>query len=394
MTARVNPYSPGVGSSPPVLAGRGRQLSQIAYLADQLEARAGAENIVWSGLRGMGKTVLLHEALDRLRDRGWLAGYSEVRKNAGIGSSVASILLQGQAVLGRGKLAKALGWLREMAHATTVTAGTGDFSVQLGLVPAKGTQLPEDALDSLFIRLGEAAADAGVGAMFLLDELQLMDTHDLSALLHAANAAEGLPVGFVATGLPDLPGLVAAAGSYAERLFYDRVDRLSRLDVTVAIEEPAATFDVGYQPEAIDALVGLVEGYPYFAQLYAMETWRSAGTPSDRPGTIITLADVEDAIEPTRDRLEEGLYRIRYDKASEREQGYLGAMAVLGDGRIPSGDVARQLGSTPQAASTFRDRLMSKGIIYSPAHNVLEFSVPGFAAYVRRRQGTGGSTAT
>ena len=117
MATRVNPYSPGVGSSPPVLAGRGRQLSQISYLADQLEARAGAENIVWSGLRGMGKTVLLHEALDRLRDRGWLAGYSEVRKNAGIGSSVASILLQGQAVLGRGKLAKALGWLRDMAHA-------------------------------------------------------------------------------------------------------------------------------------------------------------------------------------------------------------------------------------------------------------------------------------
>ena len=98
---------------------------------------------------------------------------------------------------------------------------------------------------------------------------------------------------------------------------------------------------------------------------------------------------MEDAIAPTRARLEEGLYRIRYEKASAREQGYLGAMAALGDGRIPSGDVARHLGSTPQAASTFRDRLMSKGIIYSPAHNVLEFSVPGFAGYVRRRQGSG-----
>ena len=119
--------------------------------------------------------------------------------------------------------------------------------------------------------------------MFLLDELQLMDIHDLSALLHTADAAEGLPVGFVATGLPDLPGRVAAAGSYAERLFYDRVDRLSRLDVIVAIEEPAAAFDVRYQPEATDALIELVEGYPYFAQLYAMETWRSAGTPSIGP---------------------------------------------------------------------------------------------------------------
>lgn len=155
----------------------------------------------------------------------------------------------------------------------------------------------------------------------------------------------------------------------------------------IAIQEPAGRFDVSYDPEAMDALTGLAGGYPYFVQLYAQETSRSAETPSDRPGTVITVAHVEDAVEPTRARLEEGLYRIRYDKASEREQEYLGAMALLGDGRIASGDVARHLGSTPQAASTFRDRLIGKGIIYSPAHNVLEFSVPGFAGYVRRRRG-------
>src|SRR5579864_8408322 len=174
----VNPYCAGAGTRPAVLAGRGRQLAMVDRLIGQFHGRRGAENIVWTGLRGMGKTVLLQSALDQFRDQGWLAGYHEVRKGAGLGASVASILVQGNAVLGRGKVAKALGWLRDLIGSATVTASVGEVTVNLGLRSSGGGALPEDALDSLFVRLGETAAEAGIGAVFLFDEMQLMDRHD------------------------------------------------------------------------------------------------------------------------------------------------------------------------------------------------------------------------
>lgn len=382
--AVVNPYCAGAGTRPAVLAGRGRQLAMIDRLIGQFQGRRGAENIVWTGLRGMGKTVLLQTALDCLRDQGWLAGYHEVRKGAGIGASVASILVQGQAVLGRGRVAKALSWLRDLVGSTTVSASVGEVTVNLGLQRGADQTLPEDALDALFVRLGEAAAEAEIGAVFLFDEMQLMDRHDLSALLHAAQAVESLPVAFVAAGLPDLPGHLAAAGTYSERLFYDRVDWLADADVDEAIRLPASEFGVDYTDEALTLLREAAQSYPYFVQLFAEETWWAADAPSDRPGTLIDTATVRRALGPARRRLDEGLYRIRLEKASGGEQEYLRAMARIGDSRIPSGDVARAVGKTPKQASTTRDRLIAKGILYAPAYNIVEFAVPGFADYLRR----------
>ena len=380
----VNPYCAGAGTRPAVLAGRGRQLAIVDRMIAQFHGRRGAENIVWTGLRGMGKTVLLQTALDSFRDQGWLAGYHEARKGAGIGASVASILVQGQAVLGRGKAGKALAWLRELVGSATVSASVGEVTVNLGLQPRPDRTLPEDALDSLFVRLGEAAAEVGAGAVFLFDEMQLIDRRDLSALLHAAQAVESLPVAFVGAGLPDLPGHLAAAGTYSERLYYDRVDWLSEADVEEAIRGPAAEFGVDFSDEAMELLQKQARSYPYFVQLFAEEAWYAADTPSDRPGTIIDIRTVRRALESARRRLDEGLYRIRLEKASPGEQQYLRAMATLGDTRIPSGEVSRRLGKTPRQASTTRDRLIAKGILYAPAYNVVEFAVPGFGDYLRR----------
>ena len=380
----VNPYCAGAGTRPAVLAGRGRQLAMVERMIGQFHGRRGAENIVWTGLRGMGKTVLLQTALDGFRDQGWLAGYHEARKGAGIGASVASILVQGQAVLGRGKVAKALSWLRELVGSATVSASIGEVTLNLGLQARSDRTLPEDALDTLFVRLGEAAAEVGIGAVFLFDEMQLIDRHDLSALLHAAQAVESLPVAFVGAGLPDLSGHLAAAGRYSERLYYDRVDLLGEADVEEAIREPAAEFGVDYSDEAMALLKEAARSYPYFVQLFAEETWWAADTPSDRPGTLIEAKVVRRALGPARRRLDEGLYRIRLEKSSPGEQEYLKAMAALGDSRIPSGEVARSLGKTPKQSSTTRDRLIAKGILYAPAYNVVEFAVPGFADYLRR----------
>lgn len=383
--AGVNPYCAGAGTRPGVLAGRGRQLTMVERLIAQFRGRRSAENIVWTGLRGMGKTALLKEALDRFRDAGWCAGYTEARRNATIGLTLASVLAQAAPTLGAGRGARPWAWLREMAAASSPATAAPDLARQLGIGADPAGASPAEPLDALFVRLGESAADAGGGAVFVLDELQLVRRTDLAALLHASQAAEGLPVAFVAAGLPDLAVRLSTAGTYSERLYYDRVDWLSEPDVVDAITGPAAEFAVTFTPDALERLVAAARSYPFFVQLFAEETWWQAGAPSDRPGTTIDLGTAERGIAAGERRLDEGIYRTRLEKASPLERQFLDAMAAAGDQRIAVGDVAGALGRSVQALSPIRDRLIGKGLIYAPSHGRLDFAVPGFADYLRRR---------
>jgi hypothetical protein len=154
--------------------------------------------------------------------------------------------------------------------------------------------------------------------------------------------------------------------------------------VVEAISGPAAELGVSYSEEAMALLVERSRRYPYFVQLYAEETWWAAAPPPGATGFEIGVEAVERGIGPAERRLDEGLYRIRFEKASPAEQAYLFAMAALEPQRISSGEVARRLGRSHQQASSLRDRLMAKGIVYAPAHGFLEFSVPGFGDYLRR----------
>ncbi len=382
----TNPYTPGAGKRPRALVGRGRQLVLIDHLIDQFEGGYSSEAMAWSGLRGMGKTVLLREGLRRLQDRGWLVGYYEIRQGVDIGVTVAEVLNRGQQLLPPGKpMSRAMSWLRSAAAMPKVTASHGDLAVELGIRPRDGAgRIPVDALDNLFLRLGAAAASAGVGAVFLLDELQLLRRADLSALLHASEAAQDLPVTFIGAGLPNLPFLLAEAGSYSERLAFDRVDRLSNRDAKDALELPAAEHGVMFAPEVLKAILGRADGYPYFLQLYGQECWRAAGSPSDRPGTVIERAHFFEATAEVQRQLDVGIYAIRVEKASPLERRYLATMASLGDSEIPSGAVARMMGRSVGALSPQRERLIEKGLVYSRAHGLLEFSVPGFSDYLRR----------
>ncbi len=381
-TGTFNPYCAGAGTRPGVLAGRGRQLTMIDRLVAQFSGRRPAENIVWTGLRGMGKTALLKEALDRFRDAGWCAGYTEARRTAAFGETISSVLVQAEAHLGEGRTARALSWLTKMVAESDRPRAAPDVADRLGIT-GPGAATPGAALDALFVRLGESAADAGVGAVFVLDELQLVRRQDLAALLHASQAAEGLPVAFVAAGLPDLAVRLSTAGTYSERLYYDRVDWLGEPDVVEAITGPAAELGVSYAPDALARLVDASCSYPFFVQLFAEETWWQAGAPSDRPGTTVGLGEVVLGIAAGERRLAQGIYRTRLEKASPLERQFLAAMAAAGDARVAVGEIARALGRSVQALSPIRDRLIGKGLVYAPSHGRLDFAVPGFGAWLR-----------
>lgn len=388
MPAKVNPYTPGAAKRPTAFVGRARQFALIDSLADQLEAGYPAEDYVFTGLRGMGKTVLLHEALDRLTERGWLAGYYEIRRHDDPGHAVAQMLAD---VAGR---SEPEGWFSQLVGrvgrrlgsvSLRIDAGSGAPGLELTVTPASHPgDLFRDARQIL-TGIGKAAAENGTGVALLIDEMQQLRKRDLALLLAVSRAIEGLPIAIIGAGLPTLPVTVAAAGSYAERFSFEAVDRLNSVEAKEALALPAEHFGVTYENDALDRILGRTDGYPYFLQLYGAETWRAAGTPSDQPGTVLTRHHVEAAEPEVARRVDQGLYTSRYDRAAPQERQYLRAMATLGDADISSGDVARILNKSITSAAPIRDRLMKKGLIHSPGTGRLDFSVPGFADYVRRR---------
>jgi hypothetical protein len=389
----VNPYAPGAGTSPPVLVGREAQLAVIENSARLVEAGRSPQHVILTGLRGVGKTVLLKDAARRMRSRGWLCGYYEVRRNVDVGITISTIVAEGAGLLPKqARLRRALRSLRSSIGSATISgAADGSVSVQLaardGSAPTGDPYL--EAL-TLFRSLSRAAADDDAGVALCVDEVQLFRRRDAATLIQTLQAVDGTQDGRVlllAAGLPPTPVELAKASSYAERFRYEPLDDLTAADARIAVAEAALPERVGWDPDALEAVVALARGYPFFLQLYASEAWDVAAE-RQAPLAQITLADVRAAEPRVRRRLDAGLYATRYGRSSLGEREYLVAIAraMPGDGGIArSGEVARALVKSLSELSPVRERLIQKGVIHAPTHGALAFSVPGFRDYLLRR---------
>ena len=369
-----------------MLVGRQVQQSVVRSTAQLVEAGRPPQHLVLTGLRGVGKTVLLKDVLRTLRDRGWLAGYYEVRRDVEAGVALSTIVSNGTELL------PAAGRLREALRSAAGTIGgakissAADGNLSFSLNRQAATQEePYVAAARLFRALGHAAADANVGVALCIDEIQSFRRKDATTLLQAleSNVDADARVLLIGAGLPITPAELSKARTYAERFRYERLDDLSAADARLALVEPAERLHVRWEDPALERVISLAKGYPYFLQLYASETWLVAGTSPQ----AITLADVKQAEPRVARQLEAGLYATRYDRASQRERDYLQAMAALmSDGeRVRSGAVAQRLSTQLSNLSPIRDRLIQKGVIYAPESGLLAFSVPGFRDYVIRR---------
>lgn len=391
----LNPYTPGVGTQPPVLVGRDIELAVIEQAARLVEGGREPQHMILTGLRGVGKTVLVKEGMRRLRARRWLCGYYEVRRDVDAGVAIGAIVAGGAALLPkRARLADALRRLRASIGSASLS-GSPDGTVSIAITPRPAATDPYVEALRLFQQLGAAAAEDGVGVALCVDELQTFRRKDATTLIQALEAGDAASgrVLLLGAGLPTTSVELAKANSYAERFRYEVLDDLSPREAARAIVEPAAQLGVQWETDAIQRVVALASGYPFFLQLYASEAW-DAAERRDPAIAAIGAGDVEASLALAQRRLDNGIYATRFGRASAAERGYLVAMArLMGSGeRAGSADVARRLGRTLADLSTVRDRLIRKGIIHAPEPGQLAFSVPGFRAYVLRRA-TEGTTA-
>ncbi len=386
--ARLNPYTPNAGARPAALVGRDAELEAFDVLLARLTRGYTEQSMLITGLRGVGKTVLLNEFEARARTGGWVSVEAEITKNEEFGRRMA--LLTRRAVL---QIAPRAGWGERMRRAAgvlrsfqvtvssegTVTAGL-DVEAEPGI--ADSGELSDDLTD-LFVALGEAAREQGTGVAFLIDEVQFLHAPELEALIMALHKTvqRSLPVTLVGAGLPQLPRLAGDAKSYAERLF--KFPHIGRLDLEreapQALTRPAHDLGVSFTPDAVTAIVDYTEGYPYFLQEYGKIVWNLAPD-----GTEIDLESAEAARPLVEAKLDESFFRVRTQRITELELQYLRVMAGLGHGPFRTGDVAEAMGRRSEQLGPTRARLIEKGLLYTPGHGLTAFTVPQFHRYMQR----------
>jgi hypothetical protein len=382
-----NPFSPGAGAPPPELVGRDQILEQARILLGRIKQKRPEKSMILTGLRGVGKTVLLNEIERLARNNNYHTIALEAHEDKPLAvliiPSLRSLLFELDRLAGAGNKAKrALAVLRSFIGGIKVSVGEVTFG--LDIEPEHGAADSGDIeidLPNLFVAVAEAAEERNAAVAIFIDEIQYFNTKELGALIMAMHRIQQrqLPMTLVGAGLPILPGLAGESKSYAERLFsFPNVGALSESDAAKALVEPVKEAGVFFEPKALKEIYTVTKGYPYFIQEWGYQIWNLT------EATVISLETVKQATNKVIPRLDENFFRVRFNRLTPGEKEFLRAMAELGQGPYKTSDIAEILDVNISSLGPRRAKLINKGMIYSPAHGEIAFTVPLFNEFMLR----------
>lgn len=388
MDPRSNPYTPNAGAAPPALVGRNDQLESFGLLLARMQGGYTEQSLIITGLRGVGKTVLLNRFREQVEASDW--SFVEIEASKHDDSALRrELALHFRRLLL--EIAPRERWRDRMQRAANVlrsfTLGIdpgGTLTAGLNATPAQGLadsgQMDVDLTD-LFLAVGEAAKDHETGVVLLIDEIQFLSRAQLEGLVKALHKTvqRSVPITMVGAGLPQIAELAGEAKSYAERLFkFPEIGALSEADVSQALREPAETLGVEYDDDAVAAALEFTDGYPYFLQEVGYAVWSIASNNRVEADDIATARSV------VEEKLDSSFFRVRLDRATQLEAAYLRAMAELGPEAQLASDVAPLLNRTSNQCGPTRSGLVEKGLLYTPMHGYAAFTVPQFDQFMLR----------
>jgi hypothetical protein len=382
-----NPFSPGAGSPPPELVGRDPILEEARILLGRVRNKKSEKSMLLTGLRGVGKTVLLNEIEQLAKSSKYRTISIEAHEGTALGPLIVphlrKLLFSLNRLAGAGDTVKrGLAVLRSFIGSLKVTVG--DVSFGLDIDPEQGAAdsgILEIDLPNLLTIVAEAAEDRKCALALLIDEIQYFSQKELGALIMAMHKVQQrqLPLVLIGAGLPILPGLTGESKSYAERLFsFPEVGALSAEDAAKALRDPASAARVAFEPKALDEVFRLTKGYPYFLQEWGYQTWNLAKS------SPITVQVVKNATSTVIPRLDRNFFRVRFDRLTPSEKNFLRAMAEIGPGPHRVSDVAVKLKIKVASLGPLRARLIKKGMVYSPSYGDIAFTVPLFDEFMVR----------
>lgn len=382
-----NPFSPGAGAPPPELVGRDPILKEAQVLFGRIKRKRPEKSMLLTGLRGVGKTVLLNEMQRIGKEEGYQTISIEAHENKALGPLIVPQLWKLLFELDRGagfsnRVKRGLSVLRSFISGLKVTVN--DVTIGLDIEPERGSADSGDLeidLPHLLVAIAEAAEDRGSAVALIIDEIQYFSQKELGALIMAMHKIQQhqLPLVLLGAGLPILPAMAGDSKSYAERLFnFPEVGALSEADAKRALEDPARLAGVIFEKQALEEIYRLTKGYPYFLQEWGYQSWIHAER------SPVTIQTIDTTTTSVIKRLDKNFFRVRYDRLTPSEKAFLRQMAELGAGPYKTGDVAALSNRTTNSLAPVRAKLMKKGMIYSPAYGEIAFTVPLFDEFMIR----------
>lgn len=381
---KVNPYRPGAGLMPVYIAGRDEDIQNVSQMFDALTMDIPTQSIIFSGLRGVGKTVLINKLQSIAEEKGIFCKHIEIEERNDFISQIAEC---SQAFLrtisAKEKFKHLIQKPLEAIKSLVVSFNPEDNSFSLSMQDRElyvSNNLTQ-TLTEVFSTIGETAQKTETPICFFIDEIQYMKQNQLGSLIAALHRVNqlGYPIMIIGAGLPKIYKMLSDEKSYSERLFmYKKIDSLTDEQSEKAIEEPAKKFNIIYAHEAINKIVEITKGSPFFIQQLCKIVYDK--TNKD----VIELSDVENCIDEFLSSLDEGFFKSRYERCAESDKKFIFAMVECGELPCTISNVAHNLNKTVGSISTTRAQLISKGIIYPVRYKELDFTVPEFSGYIQR----------
>lgn len=379
---KLNPFMPGAGMQPPELVGRERDLE----IVDRMIARTKLNNldrgIIFSGLRGVGKTVLLVKLQEMAAGKNMLTAKIESSGNPDDDYEAIfhEINLAAMKIHLVGGLKKRLGDV--ISNIKSMSFGAFGLSASISRESSAQTSENPFKLELLIESITTELRKSNSGLYLFIDELQEMADEPLGTLMSIQHkmGQRSLPFYIIGAGLPNLPGVLSKSRSYAERLFeYRTIGQLSDADAAEGFQKPARRNGRPFTDDALNELIKISSGYPYFIQAYGKAAWNASGS------NPIPLQAVTKSEACARAELDDGLYSARWQRTTPTGRRYLAAMAKIGtESPSSTAEVADRLGKSTGEISMTRDKLIKLGLIYSPEYGKVAFTVPGMGEFILR----------
>lgn len=381
---KINPYRPGAGLMPVYLAGRDEDINDVGQMFEALTMNIPIQSIIFSGLRGVGKTVLINKLQSIAEEKGIFCKHIEIEERNDFISQIAecsqSFLRK---VSAKEKFRHLIQKPLEAIKSLVVSFNPENSSFSLSVQDRElyiSNNLTQSLTD-VFTTIGETAYKTETPICFFIDEIQYMKQNQLGSLIAALHRTNqlGYPVMVVGAGLPKIYKMLSDEKSYSERLFlYKQIGSLNFEQSKKAIEEPTKKFNVNYTEEAVDKIVSVTKGYPFFIQQLCQIVYRESNSDT------ITVSDVNSNIENFLDTLDKGFFKSRYERCAESDKKFIFAMVKCGELPCTISNVAKNLDKNVSSISTTRAQLISKGIIYPVRYKELDFTVPEFSGFIQR----------
>ena len=382
---KINPYRPGAGLKPMYLAGREDEISEAEQIFEALSMQIPTQSIIYSGLRGVGKTVLLNELRTIAEEKGIFCRHIEIGEKQDFIAQIATCsqtFLREVSLKERVKhlITKSIDSIKSLVISFDPNDNSFSLSVQEKDL-YKSNSLTQSLTD-VFVNIGSVALAAETPLCFFIDETQYMKPRELGSLIAALHRSNqmGYPLMIIGAGLPKIYKMLSEEKSYAERLFmYKEIDSLSKEQSIEAIVRPAKRFNVAYTDKALDKIIDITKGYPYFIQQFCQIIYNNDSN------NIINANDVIDSIDSFFEVLDGGFFKVRYERCSDMDKKFIFAMVDCGELPCTISNIASNMNKTVKSISPARAQLINKGLIYAVRHSELDFTVPEFDGFIKRQ---------